>query len=76
MVKDICTRAQYLIILELARIATAMSCTTKLTFEEKLFFVGDLRTLYSRKEDMIYLPNEQPIKGLYPAKGYQLKIKK
>ncbi|KAF7618041.1 hypothetical protein AFLA_006947 [Aspergillus flavus NRRL3357] len=74
VVKDICTRAQYLIMPELARIATAMACTAELTFEEKLFFLGDLRTLCSRKEDVIYLPNEQPIEGFCPAQGCQLEI--
>ena len=76
VVKDICTRAQYLIMPELARIATAMACTAELTFEEKLFFPGDLRTLCSRKEDVIYLPNEQPIEGFCPAQGCQLEIEK
>lgn len=76
VVKDICTRAQYLIMPELARIAMAMACTTELTFEEKLSFVGDLHTLCSRKEDVIYLPNEHPIEGLCPAQGCQLEIER
>lgn len=53
-----------------------MACTAELTFEEKLFSVGDLRTLCSRKEDVIYLPNEQPIEGFCPAQGCQLEIEK
>jgi hypothetical protein len=40
--RDICTSAQYLIMPELARIADAMSGTTKLTFEEKLHYVEDI----------------------------------
>ncbi|KAJ5975642.1 hypothetical protein N7481_009349, partial [Penicillium waksmanii] len=76
VVKDICIRAQYLIMPELAHIATTMSCTTELTFEEKLSFVEDLHTICSRKEDVIYLPNEQPIEGLCPANGCQLKIER
>jgi hypothetical protein len=62
--------------LELTRIATAIAYTAELTFKEKLFFVGDLYTLCSRKEDVIYLPNEQPIEGLCPAQGCQLEIEK
>lgn len=56
--------------LELTRITAAMSCITKLTFNEKRSFVEDLNILYSRKEDMTYLPNKELIKGLYPAKDY------
>ncbi|KAI2741899.1 hypothetical protein DTO013E5_5321 [Penicillium roqueforti] len=41
---DICTRAQMLIMPEVARIATAMSCTKELSFDEKLLFVQDLQT--------------------------------
>lgn len=59
---------------ELARIADAMSGTTELTFEEKLHYVEDIQTLFSRNEDVIYLPNEQPINGHCPAKGCQLDI--
>lgn len=59
---------------ELARVATAMCNTAELTFEEKLSFVEDLHTLCSRKEDVTYLPNEQPIQGLCPAKACELKI--
>ncbi|KAJ5673939.1 hypothetical protein N7462_009378 [Penicillium macrosclerotiorum] len=50
--------------LELARIAASMSYTDELTFEGKLSFIEDLRILCSRKEDMIYLPNKELIKGL------------
>ncbi|KAJ5415013.1 hypothetical protein N7509_000111 [Penicillium cosmopolitanum] len=72
--KNTCTRAQYLIMPELARIAASMSCTDELTFEKKLSFVEDLRILCSRKEDVIYLPNEEPIEGLCPAKDCQIEI--
>lgn len=51
---------------ELARIATAMPCTTELTFEEKLLFVQDLQTQCSRDFDVVYLPNERPIQGACP----------
>jgi hypothetical protein len=72
--KDICTRTQYLIMPELARIAHAMSGTTELTFQEKLHYVEDIQTLCSRNEDVTYLPNEKPIDGHCPAKGCQLDI--
>jgi hypothetical protein len=36
---DICIRAQMLIMPEVARIATAMSCTKELSFDEKLLLV-------------------------------------
>ncbi|KAJ5267504.1 hypothetical protein N7478_010312 [Penicillium angulare] len=73
-IKNTCTRAQYLIMPELARIAESMSCTDELTFEGKLSFVEDLHILCSRKEDVIYLPNEEPIEGLCPAKDCQIEI--
>lgn len=44
--------------LELTCIIIAISCITKLTFKEKTFSVADLYTLYSYKEDIIYLPNK------------------
>ncbi|CEJ58338.1 hypothetical protein PMG11_06997 [Penicillium brasilianum] len=74
VMKDICTRAQYLIMPELARIAHAMSGTPELTFEEKLHYVEDIQTLCSRNEDVTYLPNEQPIDGHCPVKRCQLGI--
>lgn len=68
------TRAQMLIMPEIARIATAMSCTKELSFDEKLLFVQDLQTQCARDFDVVYLPNESPIQGLCPAKGCQTNI--
>jgi hypothetical protein len=76
VVKDICTRAQYLLMPELARIAKSMSCASELTFEEKLLFVEDLYTLCLRKEDVLYLPNEEPIEGHCPFNSCQYQISK
>ncbi|KAJ5274114.1 hypothetical protein N7478_009239 [Penicillium angulare] len=66
---DICTRAQMLIMPEVARIATAMSCTKELSFDEKLLFVQDLQTQCVPDFDVVYLPNESPVQGLCHVKG-------
>ncbi|OQD85679.1 hypothetical protein PENANT_c009G09656 [Penicillium antarcticum] len=71
---DVCIRAQSLIMPEIARIATAMSRTTELSFEEKIMFVKDLQTQCSRDFDVVYLPNESPIHGACPAKACQVII--
>ncbi|CAG7932841.1 unnamed protein product [Penicillium olsonii] len=71
---DICTRTQMLIMPEVARIATAMSCTKELSFDEKLLFVQDLQTQCVRDFDVVYLPNESPVQGLCPVKGCQINI--
>lgn len=71
---DICTRAQMLVMPEVARIATAMSCTKELSFDEKLLFVQDLQTRCTRDFDVVYLPNESLIQGVCPAKGCQINI--
>lgn len=60
---------------EFARISDAISSTTELTFEGKLHYVEDIQNLCSRHKDITYLPNEQPINGQCPAKGYRLSIK-
>ncbi|KAJ5500694.1 hypothetical protein N7453_009745 [Penicillium expansum] len=60
---DISTRAQMLIMPEVARIATAMSCNKELSFDEKLLFVQDLQTQCARDFDVTYLPNESPTQG-------------
>ncbi|KAL2700119.1 hypothetical protein AAEP93_008642 [Penicillium crustosum] len=71
---DIRTRAQMLIMPEVARIATAMSCTKELSFDEKLLLVQDLQTQCARDFDVVYLPNQSPVHGLCPAKGCHISI--
>ncbi|KAJ5139024.1 uncharacterized protein N7515_003872 [Penicillium bovifimosum] len=71
---DVCIRAQSLIMPEIARIATAMSRTTELSFEEKIMFVKDLQTQCFRDFDVVYLPNESPIHSACPAKACQVII--
>ncbi|KAJ5829188.1 uncharacterized protein N7525_007441 [Penicillium rubens] len=71
---DIRARAQMLIMPEVARIATAMSSTKELSFDEKLLFVEDLQTQCLRDFDVVYLPNESPVQGLCPVKGCQINI--
>ena len=71
---DIRTRAQMLIMPEVARIAKAMSCTKELSFDEKLLFVQDLQTQCVRDFDVVYLPNESPVQGLCPVKDCQINI--
>ena len=46
-----------------------ISCTTELTFEEKLHYGEDIQTLCSRKESVTFLPNEQPINTRCPEIG-------
>lgn len=76
VVKDICTRAQYLLMPELARIAKSMACASELTFEEKLLFVEDLHTLCLRREDVLYLPNEEPVGDHCPFNSCNHHIKR
>jgi hypothetical protein len=38
-----------------------MSGTTEISFKEKLHYMEDILTLCSRNEDVLYLPNEQPM---------------
>ncbi|CAG8417792.1 unnamed protein product [Penicillium salamii] len=71
---DIRARTQMLIMPEVARIATAMSSTKELSFDEKLLFVEDLQTQCLRDFDVVYLPNESPVHGLCPVKGCQINI--
>lgn len=60
---DISTRSQALVMPEIARIATVMSCTKKLSFDEMLLFVQDLKSQCARDFDVVYLPGESPIQG-------------
>jgi hypothetical protein len=71
---DICTRAQALIMPEIARIARSMSCTEELSFDEMLLFVQDIQMHCERNFDVIYLPNQSPVQGFCPVKGCQLPI--
>jgi hypothetical protein len=71
---DVCTRAQALIMPEISRIATLMSCTRDLSFDEMLLFVQDLQSQCARDFDVVYLPGESPVEGLCPARGCQKEI--
>ncbi|KAJ5828644.1 uncharacterized protein N7525_006897 [Penicillium rubens] len=58
---DVSTRAQSLLIPELAHISTLISSTRELSFDEMLLFVDDLKTYCERDFDVTYLPRESPI---------------
>lgn len=71
---DIRIYAQMLIIPEVTRIATAISYTKELSFNEKLLLVQDLQTQCARDFDIVYLPNQSPVHRLCPAKGCHISI--
>ncbi|KAJ6171572.1 hypothetical protein N7470_000639 [Penicillium chermesinum] len=64
---DVCTRVQALIMPETSRISTLMHFDGELSFNEMLLFVEDLRSHCERDFDVVYLPQESPIKGRCPA---------
>ncbi len=66
---DVCTRVQALIMPEFARISTLMNFDGELSFHEMLLFVEDLKSHCERDFDVVYLPQESPIKGRCPARG-------
>ena len=71
---DVSTRAQALVMPEISRIATLMSCTKELSFDEMLLFVQDLKTQCSRDFGVVYLPSESPIHGFCPVRSCQEEI--
>jgi hypothetical protein len=66
--------AQALIIPEFPRISTLMNFDGELLFDEVLLFVEDLKNHYKRDFDIIYLPQESPVKSRCPATGYNKEI--
>jgi hypothetical protein len=58
---NVSTRAQSLIMPEIAKISSLMSSDRELSFDEMLAFVDDLKTLCERDYDVIYLPQESPV---------------
>lgn len=73
---DISIRSQALVIPEISRIATVMSYTKELSFDEMLLFVQDLKSQCARDFDVVYLPGESPIQGRCPAGGYHEDVKR
>lgn len=65
---DVCTRVQALIMPDFARISTLMNFDGELSFDEMLLFVEDLKNHCERDFDVIYLPQESPVKGRCPAR--------
>ncbi|KAJ5291551.1 hypothetical protein N7478_000802 [Penicillium angulare] len=65
---DVSTRAQFLLMPELANISSLMSSDKELSFDRMLAFVDDLKTLCERDFDVVYLPRESPVQGRCPAK--------
>ncbi|KAJ5711789.1 hypothetical protein N7488_005945 [Penicillium malachiteum] len=62
----VCTRAQSLLMPEIARISPLMSSDRELYSDEMLLFVEDLKTHCERDFDVAYLPHESPIQGHCP----------
>ncbi|KAJ5471326.1 hypothetical protein N7530_008683 [Penicillium desertorum] len=72
---DVSTRAQSLLMPELAHISTLMSSDRELSFDEMLLFVDDLKTHCERDFDVAYLPRESPIQDRCPARDCLKEIK-
>lgn len=72
---DVSTRAQSLLMPELAHISTLMSSTRELSFDEMLLFVDDLKTYCERDFDVAYLPRESPIQDRCPTRDCLKEIK-
>ncbi|KAI3240761.1 hypothetical protein DTO012A7_2460 [Penicillium roqueforti] len=72
---DVSTRAQSLLMPELAHISTLMSSDRELSFDEMLLFVDDLKTYCERDSDVAYLPRESPIQDRCPARDCLAEIK-
>lgn len=71
---DVCTRAQAVVMPELARITSWMTSDGELSFHEMILLVDDLKTHCERDFDVVYLPNESPIQGRCPVKGCQQEV--
>ena len=72
---NVSTRAQSLLMPELAHISTLMSSDRELSFDEMLLFVDDLKTYCERDVDVAYLPRESPIQDRCPARDCLEEIK-
>ncbi|OQE73307.1 hypothetical protein PENNAL_c0089G11954 [Penicillium nalgiovense] len=72
---NVSTRAQSLLMPEIARISTLMSSDRELSFNEMLLFVDDLKAHCERDFGVAYLPRESPIQGRCPARGCLEEIK-
>jgi hypothetical protein len=73
---DVSTRAQSLIMPEIAKISALMSSDRELSFNEMLLFVDDLRSHCERDFEVAYLPRESPIQGRCPARSCNEEIKR
>jgi hypothetical protein len=54
---------------DFARISTLMNFDGELSFDEMLLFVEDLKNHCECDFDVIYLPQESPVKGRCPARN-------
>ncbi|KAJ5512066.1 hypothetical protein N7463_001618 [Penicillium fimorum] len=59
-----------------ARVVKSISYAEELSFNKMLLFVQYIQMYCERDFDVIYLPKQGPVRGVCPAKNYQLPIRK